>query len=95
MQIGMRGLPVQVRDNAIVFSVEHVRLIITADYVIAPQTGFEASPLANRFAAMVEESIIEASQERQVGRLFICACRRSTLTARWPALLDCMLLHLL
>ena len=55
-----------VRDNAIVFSVEHVRLIITADYVIVPQTGFEQSPLATRFAAMIEESIVEASQERQV-----------------------------
>ena len=55
-----------VRDNAIVFSVEHVRLIITADSVIIPQTGFERSPLSNRFAAMLEESIIEASQEKQV-----------------------------
>ena len=68
---------VLVRDNAIVFSVEHVRLIITADSVIIPQTGFERSPLSNRFAAMLEESIIEASQEKQV-----CWCRVRILRAR-------------
>ncbi len=56
-----------VRDNAIVFSMEHVRLIITADCVIIPQTGFERDSLATRFTAMLEESIIEASQEKQVG----------------------------
>ena len=61
-----------VRDNAIVFSVEHVRLIITADSVIIPQTGFERSPLSNRFAAMLEESIIEASQEKQVCWMPVC-----------------------
>lgn len=55
----------QVRDNAIVFSMEHVRLIITADCVIIPQTGFERDSLATRFAAYLEESIIEASQEKQ------------------------------
>ncbi|KAK9918718.1 hypothetical protein WJX75_006255 [Coccomyxa subellipsoidea] len=54
-----------VRDNAIVFSVEHVRLIITADFVIIPQTGFERSSLSMRFAAMLEDAIIEASQEKQ------------------------------
>lgn len=56
-----------VRDNAIVFSVEHVRLIITADCVIIPQTGFEQSSLSTRFAVMLEEAIIEASQEKEVG----------------------------
>ena len=55
-----------VRDNAIVFSVEHVRLIITADCVIIPQTGFEQSSLSTRFAVMLEEAIIEASQEKEV-----------------------------
>ncbi|CAL5230066.1 g13519 [Coccomyxa viridis] len=54
-----------VRDNAIVFSVEHVRLIITADCVIIPQTGFEQSSLSTRFAAMLEDAIIEASQEKE------------------------------
>ncbi|CAL8469012.1 g8553 [Coccomyxa elongata] len=54
-----------VRDNAIVFSVEHVRLIITADFVIIPQTGFERSSSSMRFAAMLEEAIIEAAQEKQ------------------------------
>ena len=56
-----------VRDNAIVFSVEHVRLIITADCVIIPQTGFEQSSLSNQFAVMLEEAIVEASQEKEVG----------------------------
>ena len=56
-----------VRDNAIVFSVEHVRLIITADCVIIPQTGFEQSSLSTQFAVMLEEAIIEASQEKEVG----------------------------
>lgn len=58
-----------VRDNAIVFSVEHVRLIITADFVIIPQTGFERSSSSMRFAAMLEEAIIEAAQEKQVRAL--------------------------
>ena len=62
-----------VRDNAIVFSVEHVRLIITADCVIIPQTGFEQSSLSTRFAAMLEEAIIEASQEKEV-RLLLHVC---------------------
>ncbi len=60
-----------VRDNAIVFSVEHVRLIITADFVIIPQTGFERSSLSMRFAAMLEDAIIEASQEKQAWALHI------------------------
>ena len=55
-----------VRDNAIVFSMEHVRCIITADCVIIPQTGFEQSSLSMRFAGMLEEAIIEASQEKEV-----------------------------
>ena len=60
-----------VRDNAIVFSVEHVRLIITADCVIIPQTGFEQSSLSTQFAVMLEEAIIEASQEKEVGALIL------------------------
>jgi hypothetical protein len=55
-----------VRDNAIVFSMEHVRCIITADCVIIPQTGFEQSSLSMRFAGMLEEAVIEASQEKEV-----------------------------
>lgn len=61
-----------VRDNAIVFSVEHVRLIITADFVIIPQTGFERSSSSMRFAAMLEEAIIEAAQEKQARHSFLC-----------------------
>ena len=68
-----------VRDNAIVFSMEHVRLIIqscviiTADCVIIPQTGFEQSSLSTRFAVMLEEAIIEASQEKEVRPLLMSA----------------------
>lgn len=58
---------VLVRDNAIVFSMEHARLIITADCVIIPQSGFDHSPLAQHFATLLEEHIGEAAQEAQVG----------------------------
>ena len=57
---------VLVRDNAIVFSMEHARLIITADCVIIPQSGFDHSPLAQHFATLLEEHIGEAAQEAQV-----------------------------
>ena len=55
-----------VRDNAIVFSMEHVRLILTATSVIIPHAGFDQSPLATRFNSLLEDSIIEAAQEAQV-----------------------------
>ncbi len=80
-----------VRDNAIVFSVEHVRLIITADCVIIPQTGFEQSSLSTRFAVMLEEAIIEASQEKEVS-IYCCIVCPSHLhrAARSPHLgLEC------
>ncbi|KAK9820945.1 hypothetical protein WJX81_001015 [Elliptochloris bilobata] len=56
---------VLVRDNAIVFSMEHARLIITADCVIIPQSGFDHSPLAQHFSTLLEEHITEAAQEAQ------------------------------
>ena len=62
---------VLVRDNAIVFSMEHARLIITADCVIIPQSGFDHSPLAQHFATLLEEHISEAAQEAQVGRAHV------------------------
>ena len=34
-----------VRDNAIILSIEHVRLIITADKVLVPREGYEHNPL--------------------------------------------------
>ena len=37
-----------VRDNAIVFSIEHVRLIISATVVIIPRDGFEHNPVNAR-----------------------------------------------
>lgn len=40
-----------VRDNAIMFTIEHVRLIITADKVLVPREGYEHNPLANRCGA--------------------------------------------
>ena len=54
-----------VRDNAIVFAMEHIRLIISATTVIIPRDGFEQNLLNARFNALLEESIIEASQEKQ------------------------------
>lgn len=39
-----------VRDNAIVFSIEHVRLIISATVVIIPRDGFEHNPVNARWA---------------------------------------------
>ena len=80
-----------VRDNAIVFSMEHVRLIITADCVIIPQTGFEQSSLSNRFAVMLEEAIIEASQEKEVRQQHTAACVRK-LSAVLPSCLPCNVL---
>lgn len=54
-----------VRDNAIVFAMEHIRLIISATTVIIPRDGFEQNLLHSRFNALLEETIIEASQEKQ------------------------------
>ena len=54
-----------VRDNAIVFAMEHIRLIISANTVIIPRDGFEQNLLNSRFNALLEESIIEASHEKQ------------------------------
>lgn len=51
-----------VRDNAIVFSVEHVRVIITAEMVIIPQDGFQHNALNQRFNNLLQEHIIEAAQ---------------------------------
>ena len=51
-----------VRDNAIVVSVEHVRVICTADMVIIPQDGFEHNKLNQQFNSLLQEHIIEAAQ---------------------------------
>ena len=50
------------RDNAIVFSVEHVRLIITADMVIIPRDGYEKRPNNIAFVELLEDSIAEGVQ---------------------------------
>jgi hypothetical protein len=59
---------VLVRDNAIVFSMEHARLLITADCVIIPMSGFDHSPLAQHFSTLLEEHITEAAHEAQARR---------------------------
>lgn len=51
-----------VRDNAIVLSIEHVRLIITADVVIAPREGFELNPLNVHFNRLLEEVVADFAQ---------------------------------
>ena len=55
---------IMVRDNAIVFAMEHIRLIISATTVIIPRDGFEQNLLNSRFNALLEESIIEAAQDK-------------------------------
>ena len=50
------------RDNAIVFSVEHVRLIVTADMVIIPRDGYEKRPNNIAFVELLEDSIAEGVQ---------------------------------
>ena len=53
-----------VRDNVIVVSIEHVRLIITADYVIIPREGFEHNPLNIGFNSLLEDVIAEFAEVR-------------------------------
>ena len=67
-----------VRDNAIVFSIEHVRLIITADAVIIPREGFDHNPLNIRFNSLLEEVIADFGQARSrdpATGIAVCHCR--------------------
>lgn len=59
------------RDNAIIFTIEHVRLIITANKVIIPREGYEHSPLGSRYVDVLEEAIREwhSYQRSQSGLL--------------------------
>ena len=54
-----------VRDNVIVVSMEHVRVIITADCVIIPREGFEHSPVSVRFNSFLEEVVAEYAEVRR------------------------------
>ncbi|KAI3435866.1 hypothetical protein D9Q98_001924 [Chlorella vulgaris] len=56
-----------VRDNAIILSIEHVRLIITADKVLIPREGYEHNPLSNRFVDILEEGIAEWARQQTMG----------------------------
>lgn len=47
------------RDNAIIFTIEHVRLIITANKVIIPREGYDHSPMGTRYIDMLEDAIRE------------------------------------
>lgn len=60
--LGSETGKILVRDNAIVFSVEHVRVIITAHMAIIPQDGFQHSDLNKRFNTLLQEHIWEAAQ---------------------------------
>ncbi len=51
-----------VRDNVIVVSIEHVRLIITADCVIIPREGFDHNPLNISFNSLLEDVIAEFAE---------------------------------
>ena len=52
-----------VRDNAIVFSIEHVRLIISATVVIIPRDGFEHNPVNARWA--INSCLVDGLAGRQ------------------------------
>lgn len=54
-----------VRDNAIVFSVEHVRVIITAEMIIIPRDGFDKNSANVRFISLLQSHIEEAAQVRR------------------------------
>eukprot|EP00890_Picochlorum_soloecismus_P000217 jgi/Picsp_1/1196/NSC_04677-R1_rna splicing protein len=54
-----------VRDNAIIASLEHARVIIMADKAIIPRQTEEQNPLASRFLDMLEESIAEWIKQKQ------------------------------
>ncbi len=48
-----------VRDNAIVFSMEHVRLLITAEQVFIPRDGFENNMANVKFVEKLEMEVAE------------------------------------
>lgn len=48
-----------VRENAIIASLEHVRVIIMCDKVILPRNEIEGNPLTARFLDLLEEAIQE------------------------------------
>lgn len=48
-----------VRENAIIASLEHVRVIIMCDRVILPRNEIEGNPLTARFLDLLEEAIHE------------------------------------
>ena len=53
-----------VRENAIIASLEHVRLIIMHDKVVMPREGVEENPLASSFLAVLDEAILEWLEEK-------------------------------
>lgn len=62
-----------VRDVAIIFSMEHIRLIITADKAIVPREGTEQMPHSDRFVDVLEDAVADwakhnAAYERQEQR---------------------------
>ncbi|KAL6774516.1 MRS6 [Auxenochlorella protothecoides x Auxenochlorella symbiontica] len=61
-----------VRDNAIIFTIEHVRLIITASKVIIPREGYEHHPLSNRYVDLLEEAILEWHRYQRVTEARLC-----------------------
>jgi hypothetical protein len=69
-QLGASDSTLLVRDNAIIVSLEHVRVIVAADRAILPREGADHSPLAARFVDVLEEAVGEwARQRRELERL--------------------------
>lgn len=63
------GGKILVRDNAIVFSMEHVKLIIMANVALVPREGFESNPAHARFVEKLHDAILEANKEATLARL--------------------------
>ena len=53
-----------VRENAIITSLEHVRLIIMHDKVLIPREGVEQSELTGRFVDVLDEAIAEWYEQK-------------------------------
>eukprot|EP00887_Chlorella_sp_A99_P006328 scaffold3.g6328.t1 len=76
-----------VRDNAILFSIEHVRLIITADKCLIPREGYEHNPLSNRFVDVLEEAVAEwVRQRRRIAAAAVAIDARAPCTPAAPPL---------
>lgn len=66
-----------VRDNAIVFSIEHVRMILKADVVIVPRKDYDHNPLSIYFNSLLEETVADFAQVLCSAKLALDTCQMS------------------